>query len=79
MRSVTEAYEFQIISGIFANVLYDVTVGYPFGNHREPPIIEGIRNADKIEDIGMGQVLPHGDFLAEVLRCVSARRRDEKI
>ena len=53
-ESVTVAYKFQIISSGFTDVLHDVAVGHPFGDHREPSILEGIRNADKSEDIGMG-------------------------
>ena len=61
------AYELYMISSVFVDILYDVAVGHPFGDHREPPVIEGVRNADKVEDIRMGQVLPDGNFFTEVL------------
>ena len=48
-----EAYKLQMISSVCADVLHDVTVGHPFGDHREPPIIEGVGDSDKTENIGM--------------------------
>lgn len=36
-----------------ADVLDDVAVGHPFVDHRESPMLEGVGNADKIEDVGM--------------------------
>ena len=63
-------HELQVIAGVTADVLHDVAVGHPFRDRGEPPIFKGVRNADKIEDVGMGQVLPYGDFFAEVLYCV---------
>ena len=60
-------YELQVIACVITNVFHDVAVGHPLGDHREPPILEGVRNADKIEDVGMGQVLPQGNFFTEVL------------
>jgi len=56
-----------VISVVTANILHDVSVGHPFGDHRETPILEGIRDPDEIEDVWMGQVLPHDHLLAEVL------------
>ena len=56
-----------MVASVVANILHDVTVGHPFRNHREPPFLEGVRNPNKIEDIRMGQVLPHGNFFTEVL------------
>jgi hypothetical protein len=64
------AHELQVTASVIANVLHDVAVGHPFGDHREPPILEGVRNADKIEDVWMGQVLPRGNFFTEVLHGV---------
>ena len=60
-------YELQVITRTITNILHDVAVGHPFGDHREHPILEGVRGADKIEDIGMGQVLPHDNFFTKVL------------
>jgi hypothetical protein len=60
-------YELQVIACVIANVFHDSPICHPFGDHGEPPILEGVRNANKIEDVGMGQVLPHDNFFAEVL------------
>ena len=76
MRFEIVAYKLQVISSVFTDVLYDVTVGHPFGDHREPPVIEGVRDADKTEDIGMRQVLPRGDFFTEMLHvCEQTQMR----
>ena len=64
------AYEFQMISSVFTDELHDVAVGHPFGNHGEPPVVEGVGGANKIEDIWMGQVLPYGDCFTEILHGV---------
>ena len=60
-------YKLKVISSSFADILHDIAVGHPFRDHREPSILEGVRNPDEIEDIWMGQVLPHGHFFTEVL------------
>ena len=67
VRFVIAAYELQMISSVFTDVFHDVAVDHPFGDHREPPVIKGVRNADKIENVWMGQVLPRGDFFTEML------------
>jgi hypothetical protein len=54
----TVSYELQVISGVIANVLHDVAMGHPFEDYRGPPIFEGVRSADNVEDVGVGQVLP---------------------
>ena len=59
-----------MISGVISDVLHDVTVGHPFGDHGEPPVLESVRNSEKIEDVGMGQVLPQGNFFTEALYSV---------
>ena len=41
-------YELQVIASVIADVLQDVAVCHPFGDHREPPILEGVRNSDEI-------------------------------
>ena len=61
------AHKLQAIDSVVADVLHDVAVCHPFGDHREPPFLEEVRNADKSENIGMGQNLPRGNFFAEVL------------
>ena len=61
------AYELQMVSSVITDVLRDVSVGHPFGDHSESPILEGVRNANKVEDVWMGQVLPNGNSLTEVL------------
>lgn len=60
-------YKLEVISSVMADVLHNITVGHPFVDHRKPPILEGVGNANKTEDVGMGQVLPYGYFLTEVL------------
>ena len=60
-------YELQVISSVIANMVHDVAAGHPSRDHREPPILEEVRNTDKGENVGMGQVLPHGNFLTEAL------------
>ena len=67
-RTVT--YELQVISSVITNVLHDVAMGHPYGDYREPPILEGVRSTDNIEDVGVGQDLPHGNFFAEALYSV---------
>jgi len=73
------AYQFQVIARVLTDVLHDVAVGHPFGDHREPPILtlKGVRNTDEIEDVGVCYVLPRGDFFTELLYGVSASL-DEK-
>jgi len=56
-----------MVSGVITDVLCDVAVGHPFGDHRESSILEGARNTDKVEDVWMGQVLPDGNSLTEIL------------
>jgi hypothetical protein len=60
-----------VIACVSANEIHDVTVYHPFGNHREPPFLEGIRNPNEGENVRMGQILPHGHLFAETLRGVS--------
>ena len=60
-------HELKVIAGVVANILHDVTADHPFRDHREPPFLEGVRDSNEIEDVRMGQVLPHGNFFAEVL------------
>ena len=60
-------YEFQMISSGFTDILHDVAIIHPFEDHGELHILEGVRNADKVEDIRMRQVFPHGNDLTEVL------------
>ena len=64
---VIVTHEPKVVASVFTNILHDVTASHPFRDHREPPFLEGVRNANKIEDIRMGQILPHGDFFTEVL------------
>ena len=66
-RYAITTYEFKMVAGVIVDVLHDVSVGHPFGDHGEPPVLEGVRNSDKIEDVGMGQVPPQGNFFAEAL------------
>ena len=60
-------HKLKVIPGVATNVLHDVAVGHPFRDHRESPILEGVGNPDEVEDVWMGQVLPHGHFFTEVL------------
>lgn len=64
---VVVAHQLQVITSVGTDVLRDVTVGHPFGNHRQPPFPEGVRDSDEVKNVGMGQVLPHGDLFAEAL------------
>ena len=61
------AYQLQVITSVIADILNDVTFGHPFGDYREPPSLKSVRNTEDTEDVGMGQVLPHGDFCTEAL------------
>ena len=63
-------YELKVIAGVVANIFHDVTVGHPFRDHREPPFLEGVGHPDEIEDVWMEQILPHGNFFAELLHDV---------
>ena len=63
-------YKLKVIASVMADVLHNIAVGHPFVDHREPPILEGVGNANKTEDVGMGQILPYGYFLTEVLHGV---------
>ena len=60
-------YKLRVIAGVITDVLRDIAVGHPFGDDGECPILEGVRDSDEIEDVWMGQVLPHGDFSTKVL------------
>ena len=60
-------YELQVITRIITNIIHDAPVDHPFGDHGETPVLEGVRNAGKTENVGMGQVLPHSNFFTEVL------------
>ena len=60
-------YKLKVIASVSTNVLHNITIGHPFGDHREPPTLEGGRDPDEIEDVWMGQILPHGHFFTEVL------------
>ena len=64
------AYQLQVVASIDSNVPHDVTIGHPFGDHRKFPIFEGVRDSDKIENVGMGQILPDGNLFAEALHSV---------
>lgn len=48
------AYKLQVIASVMADVLDDIAIGHPFVDHREPPIPEGVGNANKTENVGMG-------------------------
>ena len=52
-RCVIITYEFKVIAGIITDVLHDVSVGHPHRDHGEPPVFEGVRDSDKIEDVRM--------------------------
>jgi len=60
-------YKLKVIAGVSTNVLHNIAVGHPFGDHGEPPIPEGVGNPDEIKDVWMGQILPHSHFFTEVL------------
>lgn len=60
-------HELQVIANVAANILQDVAIDHPFRDHREPPVLEGIRDTDKSEDVGMGEVLPRGNFFTKAL------------
>ena len=68
------AYELQIISRVLTDILHDVAGGHPFGDQSEPPVLEGIRNTDKAEDIWVGKVLPPDNFFTEMLYGVNEPR-----
>ena len=59
-----------MITSVITDVLHYVAVGHPFGDRGEPSILEGVRNPDEIEDVGVGQVLPQGNFFAKALHGV---------
>jgi len=60
-------YEFQVFASILTDVLHDVSVGHPFGDHGEPSVLEGVRDSDEVEDVGMGQVFQQGNLFTETL------------
>ena len=60
-------YKLKVIASVVADILHDIAVGHPFRDHREPPVLEGVRDPDEIKDVWVGQVLPHGHFFTEVL------------
>ena len=47
-------YEFQVVTSIAMDVLHDVSISHPFGDHREFPIVECVKNTGKIEDVWVG-------------------------
>ena len=55
-------YKLEVIAGVATNILYDVAVSHPFGDHRESPILEGVGNPDEIKDVWMRRVLPYDRF-----------------
>lgn len=61
------AHQLQVIAAGTTDVVHDVTVGHPVGNHGEPPVLKGVRDADEVEDVLVGQVLPHGNLFAKAL------------
>jgi len=61
-------YKLQVVASVITDVSCDITVGHPFRDHRKPPIFEGVRNPDKIEDVWMRHVLPHSHFFTELLQ-----------
>ena len=69
-------HKLKAVSSIATNILHDVSISYPFRDHRELPILEGVRNSDETEDVRMGQVLPNGNLFTEVLYDVLT---DEKM
>jgi len=60
-------HKLKVIASVSTNVPHNITIVHPFGNHREPPILEGVRNPDESEDVWMGQVLPYGHLFTEEL------------
>ena len=46
-------YQLEVVSRIVTNVLHDVPVDHPFGDHGKPSILEGVRNPDEIKDVGV--------------------------
>jgi len=67
-------YEFQVITSLMTDVVHDISIHHHLGNHGKPPILEGVSNSDKVEDVGMRQVLPRDDFFTKDLYCVSEPR-----
>lgn len=61
-------YKLQVVASVITDVSCDIAVEHPFRDHREPPIFEGVRNPDKIEDVRMRQIFPHSNFFTELLR-----------
>ena len=50
---VITTYEFKVIASVVTDILHDVSVGHPYGDHGKPTVLEGIRNSDKLKDVGM--------------------------
>jgi len=60
-------YKLKVIASFAANVVRDVAIDHPFRDYREPSIPEGIKDPDEIEDVWVGQILPHDHFFTKVL------------
>lgn len=63
-------HQFQVVTSIGTDVPHDVAVGHPLGNHGESPILKGVGDSNEIENVGMEQVLPHDNLLAEPLHSM---------
>ena len=41
-------YQLRVVAGVGTDVLRDATVDHPFGNHREPALLKGVRDPDEV-------------------------------
>ena len=67
---MTMAHQPQVVASISTEILHDVSVGHPFRDRREPPILKGVKDSNEIEKVGMGQALPHDNLFAEALHSM---------
>ena len=47
------AYQLQVVTSVYTNVLHDVAVGHPLGDRRESPVLKCVRDSDEGENVGM--------------------------
>ena len=67
---VVVAYQLQMVASVNPDVLCDVTVVHPLGDHRESPSFKSVRDSNEAENVGMGKVSPHNNLSTKPLHRV---------
>jgi len=69
-------HEFNVVTSVVADVLRDVSVAHPFGDHAGGALTPSRVSGTPMRSmtVGWGQALPHDNLYAGVLYGVSERR-----